>query len=745
MFEQLFNIDNYRYNIHAIPLIIAGVLILIIGAFILFQAKKEVKNIAFFLFCLSLSFWLNFSGLVYLSADPSLALWWYKHFVFLGVANIMPNFYLFSVATGGQLLQKRLGVMAGYISANLTYLVVLLMDSFITAPHLYYWGYYPHYEPAMVIFFVPYAILFLASEFNLWAAYKAETIPIKQKHILTIFIGLLIGFLASFDFIAKIWNIPLYPFGYIPSFILSAMVAYSVIRHKAFDIETVVHKTILWVASFLLIITPIFLLYRLSFVYIKDSWLNQALFGVASFFIYTLYLRMIQPKVDHFFQRRKADLEAISNNFVAELVYLKGIDSLIRLMEVTLANALYPQWVDIFIFDEKKKGFCVVNRTQHLGRAAYFNADSDFLLWLKDNNRIAYREFIEIDPAYTEIKESARGYFKNSEAMVAIPLVLSEELLGVINLDKKANLERYKAVDFDFLTTLKNQAAIALSNSLMYQNIEQQVKDRTQELVEVQKQLIQAEKLATVGTLSGGVAHEINNPLTAILTNVQMLLALSDDKGAVMDKESLEMIEEATQRCRGIVQKLMAYAKKPLEKDELAETDLSQVLDKTIAFIGYQLQQDNIRLEIDKKDGTYMVLANANELEQVFTNIILNARDAINESGRNGQISINLYKDAGHVKVEIKDNGVGIASDKLSKIFDPFFTTKDVGKGLGLGLSICQSIVEKYEGRMFVKSDMGKGTIFELRIPECLNNVEFEKNSNIKLKKNIINTRSRNG
>ena len=278
MFDQVLNFSNYRYNPHAVPLIAAGILIFTIGAFILCQTKKTVKNVAFFLFCMSLFLWLLPTSFVYLSNNPQTALWWYKHFVFFGVANIMPNFYLFSVATAGVLKQRRLGVLAGYVVLNITYLLVITTDKFITAPNLYFWGYYPHYEPLMLMFFIPYAILFFSSEINLWIAYKAEDIPIKKTHILTIFVGLLIGFMASFDFVAKVWSVPLYPFGYIPSFILSAIVAYSVIRHKAFDIETVIHKTILWVASFSIIVIPIFWGYRWVFPYIKESVSGQLAF-----------------------------------------------------------------------------------------------------------------------------------------------------------------------------------------------------------------------------------------------------------------------------------------------------------------------------------------------------------------------------------------------------------------------------------------------------------------------------------
>ena len=245
---------------------------------------------------------------------------------------------------------------------------------------------------------------------------------------------------------------------------------------------------------------------------------------------------------------------------------------------------------------------------------------------------------MEIDPAYANIRESANDYFKLTEATVAIPLVLNEQLLGMINLSRKVNLKGYNALDFSFLTTLKHQSAIAISNSLIYQNIEEQVKKRTEELVEAQRQLIQMEKLATVGTLSGGVAHEINNPLTAILTSVQMFLATCDGEETQVDKESLELIEEATQRCRTIVQKLMTYAKKPMESGEISKVNLSDVIAKVNSFLGFQLEQEDIQIITKVAEGSHWVMGNHNELEQVLTNIILNARDAIKQSEKKGDI-----------------------------------------------------------------------------------------------------------
>ena len=212
------------------------------------------------------------------------------------------------------------------------------------------------------------------------------------------------------------------------------------------------------------------------------------------------------------------------------------------------------------------------------------------------------------------------------------------------------------------------------------------------------------------------MAHEINNPLTAILTNVQMLLT-SDTINDKLDKESLELIEEATKRCRTIVQKLMTYARKPLEAIEMSRIDLLDVLNSVASFIGYQLEQDNIKLNIKIREECYIVIGNKNELEQVFTNIILNSRDAIKKVKKGGVIDISFTKTDDWVKIDVTDQGEGISDAVSSKIFDPFFTTKDVGKGVGLGLSICQAILEKHKGSITFKSSAGKGATFTIQLP----------------------------
>jgi signal transduction histidine kinase len=369
----------------------------------------------------------------------------------------------------------------------------------------------------------------------------------------------------------------------------------------------------------------------------------------------------------------------------------------------------------IYLFDENTEQFVLkAGRNLKETQRALIDRKSPLVVWLQKNKTPLIYEEVK-QKSHDNPEDIFRGIEEEMlslDATVAVPSFLENKLLNIILLGDKLLGRIYTSEDLNIFSILASQAALAIENASLYENIEEEVKQRTKELVDVQKQLVQAEKLATVGTLAGGVAHEINNPLTAILTNVQMLLSSGE-----LDKESLEMIEEATKRCKTIVQKLMTYSKKPMESTLVYKINLLDVINSAVTFLKFQLEQDNIHIKIKADEENYLVKGNHNELEQVITNIILNARDALKHLNKSGNVEIALSRTDDAVKFEIKDEGPGIPKEIINRIFDPFFTTKDVGKGLGLGLSICQSIVDKHNGRITVKSDVNKGSTFIVSLP----------------------------
>ena len=232
------------------------------------------------------------------------------------------------------------------------------------------------------------------------------------------------------------------------------------------------------------------------------------------------------------------------------------------------------------------------------------------------------------------------------------------------------------------------------------------------ELKETQIQLLQSEKMASLGKLAAGVAHEINNPLGGILIFSRMLIEdlPSDDPR----KEDLERICGETTRCKEIVKGLLEFARQTSYETE--PTDLNRALVQGISLLENQAIFHNIQIIKNLDPNLPPIRANAGQLNQVFMNIILNAAEAM---GGQGALTVNtrLAPEKDTVILEFADTGCGIKEEHLTRIFDPFFTTKEVGKGTGLGLSMSYGIVQKHRGRIWVKSREGEGTTFTIELP----------------------------
>jgi len=242
--------------------------------------------------------------------------------------------------------------------------------------------------------------------------------------------------------------------------------------------------------------------------------------------------------------------------------------------------------------------------------------------------------------------------------------------------------------------------------------LEQKVKSRTEELGAMQNTLMQSQRLAALGKLAAGIAHEINNPLGGIL--VLSSLVLEDLKEDDPHRENLQEVIKQTMRCRDIVKGLLQFSRQ--EKGKTEYVNVNDVLNSTLSLIEKQAMFHDIDVIKNFEQDLPMILGDQSQLQQVLINIILNAVQAMKEIGK---LTIDTYHDNKNdmVVIDVNDNGCGIPEDALDRIFDPFFTTKEVGEGTGLGLAIAYGIVTKYQGRMTVKSKVEEGTTFTIKIP----------------------------
>jgi two-component system NtrC family sensor kinase len=297
-------------------------------------------------------------------------------------------------------------------------------------------------------------------------------------------------------------------------------------------------------------------------------------------------------------------------------------------------------------------------------------------------------------------------------------LIVKGEVIGAFFLDD-VEPGRYTEGDLDLLVPLGEQLAIAIENARLHDDLEQKVEERTRDLKQTQTQLIQSGKLAAVGTMAAGVAHELNQPLMVIRGYTQELLA--DER--LVDKEiceDLRRIEAQTTRMVAIINHLRDFSRQSKGKREV--TDLNRVVTGALTFLGQQLRTKNIVVVQELVPALPPVWADPMQIEQVFLNLVTNACDAMEEVGT-GTITIRTELAAGsRVGLSVTDTGPGIPPDLQTRIFDPFFTTKEVGKGTGLGLSICHGIVEEHGGELTVESPVadGRGARFTIVLPRSL-------------------------
>jgi len=239
----------------------------------------------------------------------------------------------------------------------------------------------------------------------------------------------------------------------------------------------------------------------------------------------------------------------------------------------------------------------------------------------------------------------------------------------------------------------------------------QELSAYVRKLEESQEQLIRAEKLTSLGQLAASIAHEINNPLAGVLVYTQLLS--KKVTGDAFKKEealsNLSKMETEISRCSRIIRNLLDFARQ--KEPTLRLVDVNQVIEQVLSMVGHQAQMQNVEVVQEFSPSLPKVVADFDQLQQIFTNLALNAIQAMPEGG---ELTVRSSAVDSEVRVDVQDTGCGISKENMGKLFTPFFTTKVKGKGVGLGLAVVHGIIERHKGRIEVQSDVGEGTTFSV-------------------------------
>ena len=280
-----------------------------------------------------------------------------------------------------------------------------------------------------------------------------------------------------------------------------------------------------------------------------------------------------------------------------------------------------------------------------------------------------------------------------------------EKIIGLLGTNNRAARE-FTASDESVMIAVGRQLATTVHKIQLYHETKRAYED----LRRTQEQLLQSEKMSAIGQLVSGVAHELNNPLTAIMGYTQLL---ESEKTEAPIQEFVQKLHKQAYRAQKIVQNLLSFARQ--QKPHRNYVDLRNVMEETIALRDYELKANKITVERDFQPALPSVMADPHQLEQVYLNIINNATDAMLEGSYGGVLRIRIYSENGQVVTIFHDSGPGMLDPK--RVFDPFYTTKGVGKGTGLGLSICYGIVKEHGGEISAYNDPQSGAVLQVRLP----------------------------
>jgi signal transduction histidine kinase len=691
-----------------------------LGFYIYYNNRKPLVNITLSLLCLSVSVWSFFYGLMILTPNYNMGL--YSARIHNCAAMLIPVFYLHFVVS---LLRKGKEQKYLLVAVYVSFIFILLLS--IVFPHYlitnvsprYTFRYYPN--PGILFylygtlwgFFVIYSIILIFFELKTCTG-------IKRNQLLYVFIASIVGFAGGATTFLSVFGV--YPFGVPFVFLYTATLAYSILRHRLFDIDFVIRTgTIYAYASFLFLI-PLFVLFLGAQYFIfKDmnfvfSVLSLLLI-TASAYIFPQIRLHAEQTVEQYVFKEKYDYKKTIGELSKAMVSILNMDDLCKKIINTTTEAMDVNKASVYIIDEDKDRYALCDSrgvTIGFGHVVdSFRRDDPFFKAVEQHNKIIIREEVE---RFKDLSDSQLiiQMMTDMESEICIPLIAKSRLIGLVNLGMKGNKRMYSHEDIEMLTTLANSATIAIENAQLIENMKK-----------TKKVMARADRLAGIGQLAAGIAHEIRNPLVAIKTSAQLLPDRYNDEefrtyfSTIVASE----IDRATKK----INDLLDYARPsaPFFQQE----NINEIIEGMVAFVKNDAYKKEQTIEINLSQELPTITLDRQQMKQVFINLLFNA---IHSTPEKGKISITTKKrtksngPTDFIQVEVSDTGVGIPEEDLEKIFTPFFTTKAKEEGSGLGLAMTHQIIEEHEGTIDVQSRINQGTTFTINLP--VNPLIFKQN-----------------
>jgi signal transduction histidine kinase len=517
---------------------------------------------------------------------------------------------------------------------------------------------------------------------------------------------------------------------------------YGVLRYRLMGLSVILNRAVVYGLTWVALAAIVFVVISLMRPPGRPMLAWEATLSVLLLFgLLSVAHSQISDLIERSLNRGQKAYQQAIQDFMAQLTSATGSDKMLPSVVEFLVETLYAENGAIIVCDQ------VTGRYElRYSRGLYhrdeptYEADDPFFAYVRELQQGDVLELIQVTvhPRYHPVRETLESRMRAWRAEVCLVLKVQDDLVGLMTLGPRIGGRSYSRSDLQLFSQVAKQMAISVYNVLHYdaivaaqrqlaslnEELERRVAERTQrlkqrtqelgranrELKQAQQQIVQSEKLASIGQLAAGVAHEINNPVGVILGFSQFLQRQipPDDICA----EPLSTIERESMRCKQIVQNLLDFAR--MGDPCWLEVDLHQILGATCRLLEYQLSKDHVELATRFDPHLPPIMADPQQMQQVFVNIVMNAQQAMPQGGR---LTIETWVEGETVAVAFTDEGVGIPQEHQHRIFDPFFTTKEPGEGTGLGLSVSYGIVQRHGGRLQVESQVGRGSTFTLYLP----------------------------
>jgi len=701
-----------RMTLPSLLLVISFLTNLGLGIFVLRRSSGHASknmHVVFFLFCLATASWIFTAFMVSNSDEMVWKLFWIR--ALFGISSFIPPTFLHfclifpNYQHNISRIKKWLLYLPAFLFLGISQTGLTVESIVQMTPTIYRYGILHRIFSLYLIICAGLGLYFLLRTYG-------KSAGIHRLQIKYYFLGMLMTITAALFTNIVLPTLLSSKYSRLgPSFTMFQVgfTTYAIVKHRLMDINVVLTKG----TTYFLLLVVLFLPSSILLVYAQKLYFHQvnyyfSVIVLLLVFVLTVFYHRVksgtEKAVEQLLFRHRYDYRETLGEFSKAMVSILDLQSLSRKIIETVTNTMGVEKASLFLLNEEKGGYYLLESKQ----VKADRSPSSVLLkgdalprYLKNMKEVVIRDELVKGVHLWELNPIVQS-MTHLEAEVSIPLISKGELIGMINLSHKFDKDAYSHEDIELLNMLANQTAIAVENARLYEDLKQS-----------KSYIRRADRLASLGTLTAGLAHEIRNPLVAIKTLTQLLPERLEDEE--FRNHFVQIASGEVDRISSLVTELLDFAR-PSEP-KLENEDINGILDGMLLLISTETKKKHIQMVKEYTHDLPPVIVDREQIKQVFLNILLNAIEATPENGTVSVRTRSFLKPGGdhYIQIEFADTGYGIPSEHLEDVFTPFFTTKT--KGSGLGLSICNQIIQDHKGYIDVESHLNEGSTFLINLP----------------------------